>query len=67
MGQDVRYNVTAMKIDGAQISGQADFISSSTGEIRGNPILFSYDGATETLKDDGTSAACQNMQGNIQG
>lgn len=65
MGQDVRYNVTAMKIDGAQISGQADFISSSTGEIRGNPILFSYDVATETLKDGGTSAACQNMQGNI--
>jgi hypothetical protein len=64
MGQDVRYKVTTMKIDGARISGQADFLSSSTGEVRGNPIVFSYDSAAETLKDGSTSSECQNMQGN---
>ena len=65
MGQDVRYNINRMEIDGSIVSGQAEFLSSSTGEIRGNPILFSYDSATETLKDGGATAACQNVQGNI--
>ena len=61
MGQDIRYQITSMKIEGAQISGQADFLSSSTGEIRGNPILFNYDNAAGILKDGGTSASCQNV------
>ena len=61
MGQDIRYQITAMKIEGDQISGQADFLSSSTGEIRGNPIVFSYDNTTETFKDGGTSASCLNL------
>ncbi len=63
MGQDVRYNVANMEIDGDTISGQADFLFSSTGETRGTPIGFSYDNATDVLKDGGTSAACQNIQG----
>lgn len=65
MGQDVRYNVTNMEIDGETISGQADFLSSSTGETRGTPIVFSYDNVTAVLKDGGTSATCQNMQGGV--
>lgn len=67
MGQDVRYKITAMKIDGAQVSGQADFQSSSTGEEHGTPILFSYDSATDILNDGVISAACQYMQDSEQG
>ena len=38
MGQDARYVVKAMQIDGRKVSGRADFQSSLTGETRGNPI-----------------------------
>ncbi len=63
MGQDVRYAVKAMDIDGSKISGRADFKSSLTGEIRGTTIMFSYDNATEQLKDGETLSKCQNRQG----
>lgn len=63
MGQDVRYTVKAMDIDGSKISGRADFQSSLTGEIRGAPIMFTYDNATEILKDGETLSKCQNKQG----
>lgn len=67
MGQDARYVVKAVQIDGRKISGRADFQSSSTGETRGNPIVFTYDNTTDTLKDGAASAACQNRQANEQG
>jgi hypothetical protein len=66
MGQDVRYTVKAMDIDGSEISGRADFQSSLTGEIRGTPIMFSYDNATEQLKDGATISKCQNRQDNVR-
>lgn len=66
MGQDARYVVKAMQIDGGKISGRADFHTSSTGETRGNPITFSYESSTDTLKDGNASAACQNSQGAAQ-
>lgn len=67
MGQDVRYVVKAMQIEGREVSGRADFQSSSTGETRGNPIVFTYDSAADTLKDGAASAACQNRETNEQG
>lgn len=62
MGQDARYVVEAMRIEGHGVSGTAVFQSSSTGETRGNPMIFTYDSASETLNDGTTSAACQNHQ-----
>jgi len=67
MGQDAQYVVKAMQTEGREVSGRADFQSSSTGETRGNPIVFTYDNATDTLKDGAASAACQNRQANEQG
>jgi hypothetical protein len=64
MGQDVRYNIKTMKIDGSIISGRAEFQSSSTGETRGNPIMFSYSSDANILTDGGARAACQNIQNN---
>lgn len=66
MGQDVRYIVRAMRLDGGKISGRADFHDSSTGENRGNPIIFDYESSTDTLKDGNTTAACQNTEGAAQ-
>ncbi len=62
MGQDIRYVVEAMQVAGRKIGGRADFQSSLTGETHGNPIMFNYDIATDTLHDGPTSAACQNSQ-----
>ena len=67
MGQDAQYVVKAMQIEGREVSGRADFQSSSTGETRGNPIVFTYDSAAETLKDGAASASCQNRETNEQG
>ena len=62
MGQDARYIVKAMQIEGRKVSGRADFQSSLTGETRGNPMFFDYNNATDALKDGAESAACQNSQ-----
>lgn len=62
MGQDAQYDVKAMQIEGHKVNGRADFMSSSTGETRGNPIVFSYDDATGTLIDGAASATCQNIE-----
>ncbi|MEZ5710494.1 MAG: hypothetical protein R3E02_14025 [Blastomonas sp.] len=67
MGQDAQYVVKAMQIEGRKVNGRADFTSSSTGETRGNPIMFIYDDATGTLIDGAASAACQNNQASGQG
>ncbi len=67
MGQDAGYVVKAMRTGGRKVIGRADFQSSSTGETRGNPILFTYDSATDTLKDGAATAACQNRQTSEQG
>lgn len=67
MGQDAQYVVKAMQIEGREVSGRADFQSSSTGETRGNPIVFTYDSAADTLKDGAASASCQNRETNEQG
>ncbi|WP_066661761.1 MULTISPECIES: hypothetical protein [unclassified Sphingomonas] len=67
MGQDAQYVVNAMQIEGRDVSGRADFQSSSTGETRGNPIVFTYDSAADTLKDGAASASCQNRETNEQG
>jgi len=67
MGQDARYVVKSMQIEGHKVNGRADFVSSSTGETRGNPIVFNYDDATGTLIDGAASAACQNSQASGKG
>jgi hypothetical protein len=67
MGQDAQYVVKAMQIEGREVSGRADFQSSSTGESRGNPIVFTYDSAPDTLKDGAASASCQNRGTKEQG
>lgn len=58
MGQDVRYIIRSLEVDGSQLTGHADFQSSSTGEIRGAPILFSYESDRELLKDGQVTAKC---------
>jgi len=62
MGQDVRYVVRTMQIDGSEVEGRADFQTSSSGETRGTPIAFVYDDSTGTLKDGSAAASCQNNQ-----
>ncbi|WP_147391845.1 hypothetical protein [Pelagerythrobacter aerophilus] len=62
LGQDIRYVVTAMRVEGREVSGKADFESSTTGETRGTPIMFSYDATANTFTDGPTSASCQNTQ-----
>lgn len=64
MGQDVWYVVNAMHIEGRQVSGRADFRSSSTGETHGNPIVFTYDSMADILKDGNASVTCQNHEAN---
>jgi len=66
MGQDARYVVKAMQIESREVSGRADWQSSSTGETRGNPIVFTYNSGADTLKDGVTSATCQNRETNEQ-
>ena len=66
MGQDVRYAIKTMRIDGRMVTGRADFQSSSTGETRGTPIYFTYNGAADALMDGAASAPCQNLQTNKQ-
>lgn len=66
MGQDARYVVKDMRIDGRKLSGRADFQSSTTGETRGNSIIFSYDGTADTLEDGAVWATCQNRQASVQ-
>jgi hypothetical protein len=67
MGQDVRYDIRKIEINGSTISGRADFQSSLTGEVRGSPIVFNYDNADDIFKDGGTLSKCQNRQGNVPG
>jgi hypothetical protein len=61
-GQDIRYVVKAMQIDGRMINGSANFQDSSTGETRGTPFTFRYESSTDTLRDGIMSARCQNVQ-----
>ncbi len=67
MGQDAQYVVKAMQIQGRKVTGMADFKSSSTGETRGNPIVFAYDSDADALRDGNASATCQNTETNEQG
>lgn len=67
MGQDAQYVVKAMQIEGRKVTGWADFKFSSTGETRGNPIVFVYDSGADTLKDGNASATCQNRETNEPG
>ncbi|TWD02935.1 hypothetical protein FB595_114118 [Sphingobium sp. AEW010] len=62
MGQDVRYVVKTMQINGNEIGGRADFQASATGEIRGTPITFIYDDSIGTFKDGNAGTSCQNKQ-----
>lgn len=62
MGQDVRYVVKTMQINGNEIGGQADFQESATGETHGTPIAFIYDDSTGILKDGNAGTSCQNNQ-----
>ncbi|MCX7283579.1 MAG: hypothetical protein NTX28_05965 [Novosphingobium sp.] len=61
-GQDIRFDIKIMQVDGREVRGRADFESSTTGETHGNPILFRYDDATVTLTDGAAAAACQNIE-----
>ncbi len=65
MGQDVRYAVKSLQIEGAKVDGRAVFESSLTGETRGNPITFTFDSASDTLKDGSASATCQNSEATV--
>ncbi|MBK6296583.1 MAG: hypothetical protein IPF48_00455 [Sphingomonadales bacterium] len=60
MGQDIRYAVKAMQLDGHSISGIAHFQSSSTGEIRAIPFKFVFAFGNNVLTDGKTTALCQN-------
>lgn len=62
MGQDIRYAVKAMQLEGESISGTAYFQSSSTGEIRANPFKFNFVIGTNVLTDGEITAPCQNDQ-----
>lgn len=62
MGQDVRYVVRTMKIDGNAIDGRADFHTSVSGETRGTAIAFTYEDRNGTLKDGNVTASCENNQ-----
>lgn len=62
MGQDVRYAITNMQVEGAKVSGRADFESSLSGETRGTPIVFNYDNDTSTLTDGSATSHCENDQ-----
>lgn len=63
MGQDIRYALKAMQIDGYMVAGSADFQGSSTGETKGNPFIFRYESGSEILRDGNMTARCQNAQG----
>lgn len=58
MRQDVRYTIRSMEINGSQLVGHADFQSSSTGEVRGTPIYFTYDNETSVFTDGQMNARC---------
>lgn len=62
MGQDIRYAVKAMQLEGKSISGTAYFQSSSTGEIRANPFKFVFVFDNNVLTDGKITAFCQNDQ-----
>lgn len=65
MGQDVRYAVKSLHIEGSKVEGRADFESSLTGETRGNPLSFIFDSASDTLKDGSASATCQDSEATV--
>ena len=62
MAQDVLYLLRSIKTDNNEILGVAEFSESSTGEIRGNPLEFSYDYEQDILRDGGTEANCTDLQ-----
>jgi len=62
MGQDIRYAVNRMTVDGSVVSGEALFAGSATGETRGTPILFRYDHQADVFEDGQTTARCRSPQ-----
>ena len=58
-GQDVFYKVTVTSGDAQIVEGVAEFQSSRSGEVRGNPWIFRYDPATDVLMDNKSARACK--------
>lgn len=58
-GQDVFYKVTITSGDAQIVEGVAEFQSSRSGEVRGNPWIFRYDPAKDVLMDNKSARACK--------
>lgn len=56
------YEIRSAEAKDGKIVGQADFVRTATGEVRGNPMTFTYDPSDETLIDGSATSKCSNLQ-----
>lgn len=62
LGQDVSYQTTQVAVIGDLVTGEARFEDAASGEVRGRPVTFSYNWATEVFDDGFANFQCTTLQ-----
>jgi len=62
LGQDILYQASDLRVEGAVIEGLASFDRSATGEVRAQPFSFVYDHVDATLRDGVVLYRCSPLQ-----
>lgn len=58
MGQKVSYKISEVKQEKAIFTGIAEFLSSKTGESKGNSFVFTYDSVGKTFSENNMVYHC---------